>query len=154
MPTNLYGPGRQLRPDLVARAAGHDPQVPRREGLGWTRRRCGAPGPRAASSSTSTTSPSAVVHLLRTYDSLGTINVGTGEDISIHELAAIIASVVDYGGATIWDTSKPDGTPRKLLDVSRLRALGWTPSIQLYDGLRATYEWYLNNTAARQGHDQ
>lgn len=96
----------------------------------------------------------AVVRLLRAYDSPLTINVGTGEDVTIREVADMIASVVRYPGTTTWDTSKPDGTPRKLLDVSRLRALGWAPSIQLDEGLRTTYQWYLNNTASRQGHAQ
>ena len=153
MPTNLYGPGdnfdlssSHVLPAMIrkfhdAKARGGPVEL---WGSGTPRREFMHVDDLAGS----------VIHLLRTYDSPLTINVGTGEDVSIRELAAMIASVVDYGGATIWDTSKPDGTPRKLLDVSRLRALGWTPSIQLYDGLRATYEWYLNNTATRQGHDQ
>ena len=71
---------------------------------------------------------SAVLHLLRVYDSSETINVGTGVDVTIRELASTVADVVSYTGQVVWDSSKPDGTPRKLLDVSRLRALGWEPS--------------------------
>jgi GDP-L-fucose synthase len=71
------------------------------------------------------------------------VNVGWGEDVSISELARLIANVVGYDGEVVYDRSKPDGTPRKLLDVSRLREMGWTPRIRLEDGLRSTYEWYL-----------
>ncbi len=73
------------------------------------------------------------------------INIGCGEDIAISELAALIADVVGYGGELVYDRSKPDGTPRKLLDISRLRALGWQPAISLHDGLQATYRWYLEH---------
>ncbi|HMT33073.1 MAG TPA: GDP-L-fucose synthase [Dermatophilaceae bacterium] len=91
---------------------------------------------------------SAVLHLLRVYDSPETINVGTGVDVTIRELASTIADVVGYTGQVVWDSSKPDGTPRKLLDVSRLRALGWEPRIGLREGIASTYEWYLANGGA------
>ena len=90
---------------------------------------------------------SAVLHLLRAYDSPETINVGTGSDVTIRELASTIADVVGYTGQVDWDSSKPDGTPRKLLDVSRLHALGWEPRIGLREGIASTYEWYLANGA-------
>jgi len=73
--------------------------------------------------------------------------VGAGKDISIAELAALIGDVVGYEGDLIHDTSKPDGTPRKLLDVRRLTALGWTPSISLRAGIDQTYQWYLEHQA-------
>jgi len=73
----------------------------------------------------------------------GLYNVGSGEDLPIRDLAAIVAAVVGYDGPVEWDTSKPDGTPRKLMDSSRLRAKGWAPTISLEDGIRSTYEWYL-----------
>lgn len=76
---------------------------------------------------------------------LSHINVGTGVDCTIRELAEIIARVTGFNGAVTFDTSKPDGTPRKLLDVSRLEKLGWTASISLEEGLRSTYEWFLRN---------
>ena len=91
---------------------------------------------------------SAVLHLLRVYDSPETMNVGTGVDVTIRDLAGTIADVVGYTGEVVWDSSKPDGTPRKLLDVSRLRALGWEPRIGLREGIASTYEWYLANGAA------
>ena len=87
----------------------------------------------------------AVLHLLRVYDSPETVNVGVGDDIDIRDLAETIAGVVGYGGETEWDTSKPDGTPRKLLETSRLSGLGWTPSIPLAEGIASTYRWYQDS---------
>ena len=85
------------------------------------------------------------VLLLEQYDSPEIINVGCGEDISIRELAELICDVVGFDGELTWDANKPDGTPRKLLDVTKLRALGWKPSIPLRDGIARTYEWFLGN---------
>jgi GDP-L-fucose synthase len=79
----------------------------------------------------------------------GLYNVGFGSDLSIRELAEIVARVVEYDGPVEWDTSKPDGTPRKLMDSSRLRERGWSPRIFLEDGIRSTYQWYLE---AREAH--
>jgi GDP-L-fucose synthase len=76
------------------------------------------------------------------------INIGVGTDLSIREAAEIVSSAVGYEGETIWDTSKPDGTPRKLLDVSRLKRTGWTPRISLAEGIHSTYRWYLEKSAA------
>jgi GDP-L-fucose synthase len=90
---------------------------------------------------------SACLLLLEKYDSCEIINVGCGEDISIRELAELICEVVGFDGDLAWDATKPDGTPRKLLDVSKLRALGWKPSIPLRDGIARTYEWFLANCA-------
>jgi len=73
----------------------------------------------------------------------GMVNVGTGQDLTIQELAEVVQRVVGHRGEIIWDTSKPDGTPRKLLDIGRLKALGWTPTIPLEEGIRRTYEWYV-----------
>ncbi len=80
-----------------------------------------------------------------TQPMLSHINVGSGVDCTIRELAEIMKDVVGFQGKLVFDASKPDGTPRKLMDVSRLRALGWEYSISLKDGLKTTYEWYLNN---------
>lgn len=87
----------------------------------------------------------AAVFLMLHYDQEEIINVGTGEDLTIRELAEMIADVTGFRGRITQDTSKPDGTPRKLLDVSRLRALGWQPKIPLREGLRATYEWFASS---------
>jgi GDP-L-fucose synthase len=89
---------------------------------------------------------SACLLLLEKYDSPEIINVGCGEDISIRELSELICDVVGFDGELAWDTSKPDGTPRKLLDVTKLRALGWKPAIPLRDGIARTYEWFRANS--------
>ena len=88
---------------------------------------------------------SACLLLLEKYDSPEIINVGYGEDVSIRELAELICDVVGFNGELAWDTSKPDGTPRKLLDVTKLRELGWKPAITLRNGVASTYEWFLAN---------
>ncbi|MDA3022452.1 MAG: GDP-L-fucose synthase [Actinomycetota bacterium] len=85
--------------------------------------------------------------LLQRYDSPETINVGLGDDMPIRELAETVASVIGYQGAIEWDSAKPDGMPRKLLDTTRINDLGWKPQISLRDGLSSTYEWYLANVA-------
>ena len=90
---------------------------------------------------------SACLFLLEKYDSPEIINVGCGEDVSIRELAELICDVVGFEGELAWDKTKPDGTPRKLLDVSKLRGLGWTPTIPLRDGIARTYDWFLKNAA-------
>lgn len=85
------------------------------------------------------------VLLLERYDSPQIINIGCGEDVSIRELAELICDVVGFDGELVWDKTKPDGTPRKLLDVTRIRALGWEPTIPLRKGIAKTYEWFLAN---------
>jgi GDP-L-fucose synthase len=87
---------------------------------------------------------SACLFLLENYDDEIPINVGTGVDVSIKGLADLVGEVVGFPGEIEWDASKPDGTPRKLLDTSRLTKLGWTPSISLEQGLKSTYEWFLS----------
>jgi GDP-L-fucose synthase len=94
----------------------------------------------------------ALCFLMERYDSPEIINVGCGEDITIAELAELVATTVGYRGAIVYDRSRPDGTPRKLLDVGKLDALGWRPRTPLPTGLRATYDWYLANAKqARTG---
>ncbi len=87
----------------------------------------------------------ACVFLMENYDGPGIVNIGTGEDISIADLAMLVGEVVGYKGAIVYDSSKPDGTPRKLLEVSRLRSLGWKAKTGLREGIAKTYEWYLEN---------
>lgn len=89
----------------------------------------------------------AAVFLMLHYDDHEIVNVGTGEDQTIRDLAQTISDAVGYSGALAFDASKPDGSPQKLLDVSRLHALGWRSRISLRDGIRQTYEWYLANVA-------
>lgn len=90
----------------------------------------------------------ACVFLMKTYSSGDIVNVGLGDDISIADLSRLIGEIVGYKGQLVFDTSKPDGTPRKLLDVSRLTAAGWTARTSLRDGIAATYRWYLDHVAA------
>ena len=89
----------------------------------------------------------ALVFLLKTYSASGPINIGTGEEINVRELAKAVAGVVGFEGGFDFNTEKPDGAPRKLLDTSRLKRLGWTGKTGLGDGLRATYDWYKTNVA-------
>lgn len=89
----------------------------------------------------------ACIHVMQHHDGSQIVNVGCGEDIAIGELARTIADVVGYRGKIAFDASKPDGTPRKLLDVSRLRALGWAPAVELSEGIRRTYAWFVEHHA-------
>lgn len=94
---------------------------------------------------------SACLTLLRHYDGDDPVNVGTGTDLSIAELARLVAETVGYRGEIVFDPARPDGTPRKVLDISRLTALGWRPTITLPDGLAATYKWFLDNRETVRG---
>ena len=94
----------------------------------------------------------AVLFLLDHYDDPQHVNVGVGEDVTIRELAEIVAEVVGFEGTLVWDRDKPDGTPRKLLDVRKINDLGWKAEIGLVDGIRATYDWFV--THAADGHGQ
>ncbi|MHB1458777.1 MAG: GDP-L-fucose synthase family protein [Armatimonadota bacterium] len=147
MPTNLYGPGdnfdlenSHVMPALIRRfyeaklnksseIVIWGTGIPRREFLHVDDLACAA------------------VHVMINYDGVSFLNVGTGEDITIKELAEMIADVVDYRGQIVFDPSKPDGTPRKLLDVSRIKALGWEAQISLKDGIKSAFEWYIENIA-------
>ena len=88
--------------------------------------------------------------LLENYDSPEIVNVGCGEDVTIRQLAELICDVVGFEGELVFDSSKPDGTPRKLLDVTKIKALGWSPQISLRDGISQTYQWYLETSAKRE----
>jgi GDP-L-fucose synthase len=96
----------------------------------------------------------AAIFLMQRYDAEEIINVGAGKDISIAELSELIREIVGYEGEIAFDTSRPDGTPRKLLEVSRLDALGWRPRIGLREGIGATYDWYRQQAVAMQGATQ
>jgi len=86
----------------------------------------------------------ACVFLMQNYNGSEIINIGAGEGITIKELAELIKNIIGFGGEIAWDTSKPDGMPRKLVDVRKLKSLGWSSKISLRDGIKQTYEWYLN----------
>jgi len=145
MPTNLYGPNdnfdlvsSHVLPALLRKAhtAKHERQ---RELVVW-----GSGNPRREFLHVDDLA-AACVFLLEKYDSPEIINVGCGEDISIRELAELICDIVGFQGELAWDTTKPDGTPRKLLDVSKIHALGWRHKIGLREGITRTYEWFLEN---------
>jgi len=145
MPTNLYGPGDNfnlatshvlpalLRKFHEAKESGASEVVvwgtgkPRREFLHVD------------------DMADACLHLMRVYDDEQIVNIGVGQDVTIAELAGMIRETVCYTGRIVFDSSMPDGTPRKLLDVSRLHATGWQAKIPLDEGIRQTYEWYIQN---------
>lgn len=145
MPTNLYGPNDNF--DLVSshvlpallRKAHEAKQGGARELIVW-----GSGNPRREFLHVDDLA-AACVFLLEKYDSPEIINVGCGEDISIRELAELICDIVGFKGELAWDTTKPDGTPRKLLDVSKIHALRWRHEIGLREGITRTYEWFLQN---------
>lgn len=147
MPTNLYGPNDNF--DLLSshvlpallRKAHEAKKNGDRELVVW-----GSGEPRREFLHVDDLA-AACVFLLEKYDSPEIVNVGCGEDISIRELAELICDVVGFKGALTWDTTKPDGTPRKLLDVSKLHDLGWRHSIGLREGIARTYDWFLQNAA-------
>jgi GDP-L-fucose synthase len=149
MPTNLYGPGddfdlatSHVLPALIRKF--HEAKVSKAsEVVIW-----GTGTPRREFLHVDDLADAACF-LLKGYDEPGFVNVGVGHDISIGELAALVQRVVGYDGALRYDLTKPDGTPRKLLDVSRMSALGWSAKIDLEAGIRATYEWFCANQAQR-----
>ena len=145
MPTNLYGPNdnfdletSHVLPALLRKA--HEAKTRKDQKLiVW-----GTGKPRREFLHVDDLA-SACLLLLEKYDSPEIINVGYGEDVSIRELAELICDVVGFNGELAWDTTKPDGTPRKLLDVTKLRELGWKPAITLRNGVASTYEWFRAN---------
>ena len=147
MPTNLYGPGDNFSPEgshvlpaLIRRydeAAKSGTRVVTNWGTGSPRREFLHVDDMAA----------ACLHLLENYDGSEQVNVGTGTDVTIKELARIVADAVGFSGDIEWDSSKPDGTPRKLLDVSKLSEAGWSASIDLEQGIKSTVDWYRSNLA-------
>lgn len=88
----------------------------------------------------------AVIHIMNNYEGEAMLNIGTGKDITIKDLALMVKGIVGYTGEIVWDTSKPDGIPRKLLDITRIRATGWEPRIELRDGIKETYRWFLQSS--------
>lgn len=145
MPTNLYGPGDNFSPErshvlpaLIRRydqAARDGQAVVTNWGTGNPRREFMHVDDMA----------DACLHLLENYDAPSQVNVGTGCDVTISEVATLVAEATGFEGATEWDTSMPDGTPQKLLDVSLLRNSGWTSRVGLREGIASTVDWYRRN---------
>jgi len=147
MPTNLYGPGdnfdlqnSHVLPALIRRF--HEAKVRGDESVTiW-----GTGTPRREFLHVDDLAD-AVLHLLRTYEAEAIVNIGWGEDVTIRELAELVMSAIGYRGRLLFDANKPDGTPRKLLDVSRLTALGWQARIPLKSGIEHTYAWFKEHSA-------
>jgi len=146
MPTNLYGPGDNYHPEYSHVVAAlirrfHEAKLAGAAnvvvwGTGTPRREFLYVDDMA----------DACVHLMKTYSGMDMVNIGTGEDISIADFARLVASVVGYAGAINYDASRPDGTPQKLLDVSRLARLGWRARTSLQNGIRLAYQAYLSES--------
>jgi len=151
MPTNLYGPNDNFHPTkshvlpaLIRRydeAAASGAEKVTNWGTGSPRREFLHSDDMA----------DACLHLLEHYDGPAQVNVGSGSDVTIKEIAETIAKVVGFEGETEWDTTKPDGTPQKLLDVSKLADAGWTSQISLEEGMRRTVAWYRENAETLRG---
>jgi GDP-L-fucose synthase len=147
MPTNLYGPGDNfdlqsghVLPALIRKA--HEAKVSGADRITiW-----GTGSPRREFLHCDDCAD-ALVFLLKTYSGDEHVNVGSGEDVSILEAAQLVNRVVGFDGAIATDTTKPDGTPRKLMSAEKLRAMGWAPRIGLEEGIAATYRWFLDNHA-------
>jgi GDP-L-fucose synthase len=151
MPTNLYGPGdnfdlekSHVLPALIRKF--HDAKMNslpavRLWGTGKALREFIHVDDMADAS----------LFLLEHYDDGEIVNIGVGKDISIADLADIVKDVVGYGGRIEYDSSKPDGTPRKLVDVTRINGLGWSARIDLRSGVEQTYQWFLDNQAHLRG---
>jgi GDP-L-fucose synthase len=147
MPTNLYGPGDNFDPEnshvlpALIRRFHEATESGAKSVVLW-----GSGTPRREFLHVDDLGR-AIVHLLEVYNDPVPINVGVGEDVRIRELAEMVADAVGFTGGIVQDTSRPDGTPRKLLDISRLRALGWEPQIPLREGIESTYRWFLEHRA-------
>jgi GDP-L-fucose synthase len=147
MPTNLYGPGDNFDltsghvvPAIMCKA--HEAKLSgNREMSVW-----GSGTPRREFLHVDDAAD-ALVHLMTHYSGDSHVNVGSGSDVTVLELAGLIARVVGFTGEIVMDSSKPDGTPRKLLDISKLSILGWQPTISLEDGLSSTYHWFASHRA-------
>ncbi len=154
MPTNLYGPGdnfdltsSHVIPALMRKF--HDAKLNTAQGRPNTVEVWGT-GSAFREFLHVDDLASACLFLIENYSDHDQINVGTGVDLSIKDLADSVRRVVNPNAQITWDTTKPDGTPRKLLDITRLRALGWSPSIALDDGLASAYAWFLDTAAERR----
>jgi GDP-L-fucose synthase len=147
MPTNLYGPNDNFElqashvlPAFIRRFVEAKAQARATETLWGT----GAPKREFLHVDDLA---QAVLHLSNSYDSSEHLNIGSGQDLTIKELAEMVAELTGFGGQIAWDSSKPDGTPRKVMDVSKVKNLGWAPKISLRDGIDSTIKWYIEATA-------
>lgn len=146
MPTNIYGPGDNFDLSSSHVIPGLMRRLHEAKSLGLEKVSLWGSGSPLREFLHADDLASACLFLLENYNEDVAINIGMGEDISIKDLAELIQAIVGFEGLIEWDSSKPDGTPRKLLDVSKMTALGWKPTISLEDGIRSTYGWYISET--------
>jgi GDP-L-fucose synthase len=147
MPTNLYGPGdnfdlnsSHVMPALIRKA--HEAKLSGADEITvW-----GTGTPRREFLHVDDCAD-ACVHLMKTHSEAGHVNIGSGEDVTILELTQLVCEIAGFSGRIVHDLSKPDGTPRKLMSAEKLRATGWSPRIELRDGIAAVYQWFLANKA-------
>jgi len=150
MPTNMYGPGDNFDLDNSHVLPALIRKFDDAKNLGASSVKLWGSGAPKREFLHSDDLGSACLFLIENYDDDIAINVGVGEDISIRELATLILEIVGFEGEIEWDSSKPDGTPRKLLDVSRIKALGWMPKTSLRNGIESTYNWYREQYGAHR----
>ena len=145
MPTNLYGPGDNFHPENSHVMPGLIRRFHEAKENKDSEVICWGDGSPMREFLHVDDLAEACYTCMEKYEEGGHINVGTGEDVTIKELAETIAEVVGYEGEIVWDTSKPNGTPRKVMNVDKMKALGWEPKIKLRDGIESAYKWYLEN---------
>ena len=150
MPTNLYGPGDNYHPQYSHVVAALIRRFHEAKVAGVANVVVWGTGTPLREFLYVDDLADACVHLMKTYSEMDLVNIGTGEDVTIAEFARLVAATVGYQGSISFDTSRPDGTPRKLLDVSRLAGLGWRARTSLQDGLQLAYQAYLSETQAAQ----
>jgi GDP-L-fucose synthase len=146
MPTNLYGPGdnfdltnSHVLPAMIRKF--HEAKI-----TGLTSLELWGSGTPMREFMHSSDMGEAALFLLKNYDGDSTVNVGSGREISIHDLASLVSKVVGFTGEIKWDNTKPNGTPRKILDTTKIRNLGWVPTVSLEEGISSTYSWFLENS--------
>ena len=150
MPTNLYGPGDNYDPDSSHVAAALQVKVHAAKVAGARSLEIWGTGKPTREFLYVDELADAAVFLMQTYSDERHVNIGTGSEISIRGLAELVAEVAGWSGKLEFDTAKPDGMPRKVMDVSRLRALGWSSRVAPREGFRRAYEWYVSHVAERQ----
>ena len=147
MPTNLYGPGDNYHPENSHVLPAFIRRFYEAVRNNVDKVECWGSGSAKREFLHVDDLSTALVFLMDNYNSEGWVNVGTGVDISIKELADVIAEIAGYKGEIVWDTSKTDGTPRKLLNIDKMSSLGWSSQITVSDGIRSVYEEYVKSNA-------
>lgn len=145
MPTNLYGPGDNFHPTNSHVMPALIRRFVEAKTAGVKQVTCWGTGSVYREFLHVDDLAAACLHLMNVYSDSGIVNIGTGTDVTIRELTEMVQRAVGWEGEVLWDSSKPDGTPRKLLDVSKLKALGWTAGMPLQRGVQETVDWFVAN---------